>query len=96
MWLWSSGLVLGSMPGGDGASSGVRKWCCASGAGGLRLSASQLRLAVEVGGVGWPRGSNGHGAPRAGLPGTDDSSATTGVSLCSNGIVAACKTNLVL
>lgn len=94
MWLWS---VLGSMPGGEGASSGVRKWCCASGAGGLRLSASQLRLGVEVGGVGWLRGSSGHGALGAGPSGTDDSSAMTGVSLCSSGVVvAACKTNLVL
>lgn len=84
------------MPGGEGASSGVRKWCCTSGAEGLRLSPSQLRLAVEVGGVGWPRGSIGHGSPRAGFSGTNDSSAVTGVSLCSNGVAAACKANLVL
>lgn len=96
MWLWSSGLVQGSMPGGEGASSGVRKWCWVSGAGGLRLSASQLRLGVEAGGVGWPRGSSGHGAPRAGLLTSDDSSDTTVVSLCSSGVAAACKTNLVL
>lgn len=84
------------MPGGEGASSGVRKLCWGSEAGKLRLSPSQLRLGVEAGGVGWPRGSNGQGAPGTGFPGTDDSSAMTGVSLCSNGVAAACKMNLVL
>lgn len=65
----------------------------------------QLRLEVEVGGVGWPRGSEAQGPPRArevrpGMvpPSLGDAVRMTGSLLCCwrRGVAAACKTNLVL
>lgn len=114
------GLPQWSMPGGDGTSSGVRKWCWNTDScrgllwlcvrvcpwtGSLSAASWQLKLEVEVGGVGWPRGSEVQGPVRAreARPGSvppfsGDVVRMTGSLLwCwSSGVAAACKTNLVL
>lgn len=65
----------------------------------------QLRLGVDVGGVGWPSGSDVQGPPktREARPGRDTPFSgevvkMTGSLLCCwrRGVAAACKTNLVL
>lgn len=59
---------------------------------------SQLRLGVEVGGVGWPPSGRApeQGPPNDVLPGREASSVRMTGSLCIRGVAAACKTNLVL
>lgn len=108
------------MPGGDGTSSGVRKWCWNTDScrgllwlcvrvcpwtGSLSVASWQLKLEVEFGGVGWPRGSEVQGPVRAREarpvsvpPFSGDVVRMTGSLLwCwSSGVAAACKTNLVL
>ena len=59
----------------------------------------QLRLLVEEGGVGWPRGKVLQGPPRDVLPGREPPSSvrlTGSLCCCRRGVAAACKTNLVL
>jgi hypothetical protein len=85
--------------GGDGASSGVRNWWppCSSFKGRrLESVVSVVRLGMEEGGVGWPSVRLVHGVPRPGFPGRCSSSLVRLGSLCSRGVAAACKTNLVL
>lgn len=106
------------MPGGEGTSSGVRKWWwwwwwdAATGAaciGNKSAGSWQPRLeGLEVGGVGWPRGSEVQGPPKARGPrpprvappfsGEAEEVRMTGSLLCCwrSGVAAACKTNLVL
>lgn len=73
--------------------------------GSLSAASWQLKLEVEVGGVGWPRGSEVQGPVRArearpgsAPPFSGDVVRMTGSLLwCwSSGVAAACKTNLVL
>lgn len=57
---------------------------------------SDVRFGIEDGGVGCPRVSVVQGAPIVAFPGKDSSSLVKLGSLCSSGVAAACKTNLVL
>lgn len=96
--LCASGLPA-NIPGGEGASSGVRNWwpTCSSFRGSMSVSAaSAARLGMEEGGVGCPSVRLAQGVPRPGFPGRCSSSLARLGSLCSRGVAAACKTNLVL
>lgn len=96
--LWARGLPA-SIRGGEGASSGVKNWwpMCSSLRGRMSVSAaSAVRLGMEEGGVGCPSVRLAQGVPRPGFPGRCSSSLVRLGSLCSRGVAAACKTNLVL
>lgn len=74
--------------------------------GRMSVASWQLRLGVDVGGVGWPRGSEAHGPPKVreawggrDVPFSGEEVMMTGSLLCCwrrSGVAAACKTNLVL
>lgn len=73
--------------------------------GNMSVASWQLRLGVDVGGVGWPRGSEEHGPARVREvrpgrvpPFSGEAVRMTGSLLCCwrRGVAAACKTNLVL
>lgn len=99
VWLCVIGLPLGSIPGGDGASSGVRNWwpSCSSFNGTMSVKPeSDVRFGIEDGGVGCPRVRLAQGPLREVFPGKGSSSLVMLGSLCRRGVAAACKTNLVL
>lgn len=98
-WLWVTGLLADSIPGGDGASSGVKNWWfpISSFKGIMSVkTVSEFRFGIEDGGVGWPSAKEAHGALMVVFPGSGGSSAVTVGSVCRSGVAAACKTNLVL
>lgn len=96
--LCARGLPAASSLGGEGASSGVRNWwpMCSSFRGITSASVASARLGMEAGGVGGPSVRLAQGVPRPGFPGRCSSSLVRLGSLCSKGVAAACKTNLVL
>lgn len=99
VWLCVIGLPLGSIPGGDGASSGVRNWwpSCSSFNGMMSVKPeSDVRFGIEDGGVGCPRVRVAQGPLIEVFPGKGSSSLVMLGSLCRRGVAAACKTNLVL